>query len=143
MIRAVNVAIPEPLFERLKRVAARTFRPIEEILSSALDVALPIDPDLPQDVADELVAMSFFSDEALQAAAQSSIAPAQTQRLRQLVHDGGERTLSAAEQAEMDAALQLHDVAVLRRARALAILAQRGHVISDQTELDAPMTYGA
>jgi predicted glycoside hydrolase/deacetylase ChbG (UPF0249 family) len=137
MIRAVNVPIPEPLFERLKRVAARTFRPIEEVLSSALDVALPIDPDLPQDVADELAAMSFFSDEALQAAVQSSIAPAQAQRLRQLSHDGGERTLSMAEQAELDALLQVHDVAVLRRAKALAILAQRGHSISDQTKLDS------
>ena len=143
MIRTVNVSIPEPLFERLQRMAARTFRPIEEVLSSTLDLALPIDPDLPQDIADELTAMSFFSDEALQAAAQSSIAPAQAQRLRQLVHDGGERALSVAEQTEMGAALQLHDVAVLRRARALAVLVQRGHVISNQTKLDAPMTHGA
>ena len=143
MIRAVNVPIPEPLYERLQRVAARTFRPVEDVLSSALDVALPIDPDLPQELADELAAMRFFSDEALQAATQSAIAPAQAQRLRQLVHDGGERSLSATEQAEMDAALQLHDAAVLRRARALAILAQRGHVLADQAELDSPMPHGA
>lgn len=143
MIRAVNVPIPEPLYERLQRVAARTFRPIEDVLSSALDVALPLDPDLPQELADELAAMRFFSDEALRAATQSAIAPAQVQRLRQLVHDGGERGLSANEQAEMDAVLQLHDVAVLRRARALAMLAQRGHVLADQTELDSPMPHGA
>jgi hypothetical protein len=143
MIRAVNVPIPEPLFERLKRVAARTFRPIEDVLSSALDVALPIDPDLPQDVADELTAMAFLSDEALQAATQSSIAPAQSQRLRQLTHDAGERTLNLAEQIEMDTLLYSHDLAVLRRARALAILVQRGHGVPHQSNMDSPMTHGA
>jgi len=143
MLRAVNVPIPEPLFERLQRVAARTFRPVEDILSSALEVALPLDPDLPQEVADELAAMSFFSDDALQAATQSSIAPAQSERLRQLVHAAGERALNAAEQAEMDAVLQLHDRAVLRRARALAIVTQRGHVLAKESALTLSVPHGS
>ena len=42
----------------------------------------------------------------------------------------GECTLSASETAKLDHYLNFHDLAVLQRARAMAILAQRGHVIT-------------
>ncbi len=76
--------------------------------------------------------MRFLSDEALWAAAQPSLAPAQRQRLEQLNHIGGERPFTEAEAAEQAALLEAYDRSVLRRAQALAVLAQRGHPISPE-----------
>ncbi len=133
----INIPIPQAIFQRFQRIAAATFRPIEEVIASTLTASLPLADDLPDEITDELAAMTWMSDDALWAATQSSIGAAQQSRLRQLSHLGGERTLSASETAELDHYLNLHDLAVLRRARAMAILAQRGHVVTDNELISA------
>jgi hypothetical protein len=80
-------------------------------------VALPQAPDVPADLADELAAMTLFSDDALWAASESSLSPAQQRRLSQLTHAGGSRALTAAESKELAHLLDLYDRSVLRRAR--------------------------
>ena len=56
---------------------------------------------------------------------ESSLSSAQRRRLDQLSHAAGERSLTTAESAEMARLVDLYDQVVLRRARALALLAQR------------------
>ena len=129
--RTVNVQVPEAIFHRLQRVAEMTHRPIEDVLATTVNVALPQAPDLPPQLADDLAAMMMFSDEALWAATESSLSPAQRRRLNQLSHAGGRKSLSPAESAELAHLVDLYDRAVLRRARALAILAHRGFVVAD------------
>lgn len=128
----VSVQIPERIFHRLQRIAEATYRPVEDVLATTVSVALPQNPNLPSELADDLAAMTMFSDEALWAAAESFLAPAQRRRLNQLSHAGGQRPLSAAESVELAHLVDLYDRAVLRRARALAILAYRGHAVADQ-----------
>ena len=62
-----------------------------------MDVALPQDPDLPIEVADEMAAMALLNDQALWAATASSFAPEQERRLQQLTENGKERQLTPAE----------------------------------------------
>jgi hypothetical protein len=76
--------------------------------------------------------MHLFSDEALWTAAQSSLSPAEQLRLRQLNRKAGERPTEKAEQEKLLAAYYR---SVLRQAKALAILAQRGHHLPVGTEL--------
>jgi hypothetical protein len=128
----VSVQVPERVFRRLQRIAEATYRPIEDVLATTVSVALPQSPDLPPDLADDLTAMTMFSDEALWAAADSSLSPSQRRRLNQLSHAGGQRVLSAAESAELAHLVDQYDRAVLRRARALAILAHRGFAVANQ-----------
>jgi hypothetical protein len=128
----VSVQVPERLFQRLQRIAEATYRPIEDVLATTVNMALPQAPDLPPELADDLSAMTMFSDEALWAAAESSLSPSQRRRLNQLSHAGGHRSLSAAESAELAHLVDLYDRAVLRRARALAILAHRGFAVANQ-----------
>ena len=78
---------------------------------------------------EELAALQFFSDEALWAAAAPSMSAAEQMRLAQLNRSGEERPLSAAETAEQADLLVTYHRSVLRRAQALAILAQRDHSI--------------
>jgi predicted transcriptional regulator len=125
----VSVQLPKTIFHRLQRVAQVTHRSVEDVLATTVDAALPQASDIPADLADELAAMTMFNDEALWAATESSLSPAQQRRLDQLAHAGGSRALTAAESAELADLLDLRDRAVLRRARAMAILSHRGFEI--------------
>jgi len=90
---------------------------------------------LPTDLTNELAAMHLLSDEALWAAAHPSLSPAEQFRLSQLNHKAGERPLSKAEEAEQEHLLAAYHRSVLRRAKALAILTQRGHPLPLEAEL--------
>jgi hypothetical protein len=127
----VNVPLPRSLFQRLQRIAEVTQRSVEDVLTTTVNVALPPMPDIPADLADELAAMVLYSDESLKAAAQPSFPPTRQERLVQLSQAGKERTLTQAEKSELQHLLDLADRAVLQRARALAILAQRGYDVDE------------
>ena len=131
----VNVQIPKTIFRRLRRVAELTHRSIEDVLATTVNVALPTASDLPADLADDLAAMTMFNDDALWAAAKSSLSQAQQLRLDQLTHAGGSRKLTLAESSELTSLLESYDHSVLRRAKALVILTHRGYEISGQDGL--------
>jgi predicted transcriptional regulator len=137
MNQAMSIELPAPVFHRLQRVAETTHRSVQDVLVTTINVALPVEADLPTELADELAAMIMFSDEALWTSTQSSLSPAQQVRLNQLADAGDTRTLNKAEAEELAQLLELYDRAVLRRARALSILAYRGHELPDQTNLAA------
>jgi hypothetical protein len=81
---------------------------------------------------DDVAGMALMTDDALMAAADSSLSPAQQRRLQQLTEFGGQRRLSTSEEAELAHLLELYNRSVLRRAKALAILSQRGYQLPDQ-----------
>ena len=124
---STTVQLPESLFQKLKRAAELTHRSVDEIAATSLDAALPPAPGLPLAIADELAAMHVFSDEALWAAAAPSLSPSEEARLSQLGSAAGERELTAAEITEQQRLITAFRRSVLRRAKALAVLAQRGH----------------
>jgi hypothetical protein len=133
MERTVSIQVPESAFRKLQRAAQLTYRSVDEILVGAIETSLPTPSDLAPETADDLAAMRLLSDEALWAAAQPSLSPAEQARLQQLNRLAGERPLSTAEQAEHEALLEAYHHAVLRRAQALAILTHRGHSITALT----------
>lgn len=130
----VSIDLPERLFQKLKRVADLTHRSVEEVAATSLEVALPTDQNLPADLADELAAMRLFSDDALWAATSPSLTPTEEQQLLHLNVAAGERELSSEETAEQQRLIDAYQRSVIRRAQALAILAQRGHNISQIVE---------
>lgn len=81
---------------------------------------------------DEIAAMTLLTDDALGWASDSSLTPKQQCRLYQLTQSGKDRRLTQAEVSELDKLLEQYDIAVLRRAHALAQLLQRGYCISNQ-----------
>jgi hypothetical protein len=87
--------------------------------------------ELPPDLVAELMALTALNDLELQAAAKPSLSPVHRRRLDHLSHAGGRRSLTPAESAELEHLLDLYDRAVAHRARALAILAQRGYSVAD------------
>jgi hypothetical protein len=135
----INVEVPATLFHRLQRLAKYTHRSVEDVLAATIDVALPPDPNLPPELADELAAMALFSDQALWAATASSFSPAQQRRLDQLTTTSDDLPLTATEASELAHLLDEYDRAVLRRARALAILTQRGYEFPERADWSGPL----
>lgn len=125
--KTVTIELPESLFRKLQRAAELTYRPLDEVLASTLNALLVAPPGLPTALADELAAMHVLSDDALWSATRPSLAAAEQHRLQQLNHAAGERSLTQAEQAEQTALIHAYQRSLLRRAQALAILAQRGY----------------
>lgn len=138
----IAIELPEPLFRRLKRAADLTHRSVEEIAATSLEAVLPPASNLPPDIANELATMYLFSDEALWAATEPSLSPAEERRLSQLNSATGERELTSAEESEQQYLIAAFQRSVLRRAKALAILAQRGHSIPVATEAKVPGNAG-
>lgn len=133
--QTVQIELAEPVYRRLQRASELTYRPIEEILTSALTVALGLPPDLPAEDRAELAAMGMLSDDALWAASESTLSPAQQRRLRQLNHAAGERQLSSSEEREQAQLIERYQQSVLQRAQALALLAYRGYDLPERTDL--------
>ena len=134
--QTLTIRLPASVVAKLKRAAALTYRSVDDIVATTVDAALAEPPSVPVDLAAEFAAMHLLSDQALQAAAQPSLSPAELYRLRQLNHTAGERSLTQAEEAEQTALLDAYHLSVLRRAQALAILAQRGHEMPYRTSLE-------
>ena len=134
----VSINLPERLFQKLKRVADLTHRSVEDVAVTSLEVALPTDQDLPADIADELAAMRLFSDKVLWAATTPALTSPEEQHLLHLNMTASERDLTSDENAGQQRLIGVYQRSVIRRAQALAILAQRGHDISRAVE--APVT---
>ncbi len=132
--QTVSVELPEPIFRRLRHIAEVTHRSVEDVLATTVDAALPQTPGVPPEVADDLAAMAVFSDTALWTAAETTLSPEQQRRLNQLTQAGEAHLLTDAEAAELTQLIDAYDRAVLRRAKALALLAQRGFDISPRVD---------
>lgn len=131
----VSIQVPEPLYRRLQGAAVVARRSVGDVLVSAVTIALPPSPDLPEALANELAEMIWLSDDALWQATVPTFAIVQQERLAALNDIADERTLTVAEKDEQIQLLAAYERSVLRRAQAFAILARRGHRIPTYSEL--------
>jgi hypothetical protein len=132
-LKTYTVTMPETVFLKLQKAAEMTYRSVDDLLSSTIDATLIAPANLPEELARELSAMHVLSDEALWAAVHPSFSPTEQHRLQQLNHVAGERTLTVAETTEQTILLNAYYRSMLRRAQAILILKQRGHLISSAT----------
>lgn len=135
MSETLTITLPEPVARRVRRAAELTYRSVDEIVLSSLEVALGIPPNAPLETRDELMELARLSDAALRAASETTMSLAQQRRLRQLGHAGGARPLTVAEQTEQAHLLEIYGQAVLRRAMGLALLAYRGYELPQRNDL--------
>lgn len=138
--KTITVHLPESAYRKLQKAAELTYRSVDEILASTIETSLPTMSDVPAEIAEELAAMHLLSDDALWAAVSPALSQAEQARLTQLNQLASERPLTPAEEAEQSNLIAAYRRSVLRRAQALAILAQRGHPVSlDTLPIPEPM----
>jgi plasmid stability protein len=127
---AVTLNLPEPLYDRARRRAEQANRPVEAELLEVLTAALPAGDDLPADLTAAIAPLPQLDDGSLWRVARSGFAPDMAAQLEAL-HDKQQREgLTDAEAQIVAGLIRQYERAMLTRARAAAILKQRGHDVS-------------
>ncbi len=129
-VRPVTVNLPDPLYERLRRRAEQTQRTVEAELLEVVATAVPASEELPAYLAEAIAPLAQLDDEVLSETARSHFPVEAAERLEALHLQKQAEGTSPAEAEELAALLREYERAMLVRARAAAILKQRGHDVS-------------
>lgn len=126
----VTLVLPDTLYSQLERRAAETQRSVADEVIETMTLAFPAVTDLAPPIAERLLALELLSDEQLWQAAQHTLSRRATQRLHTLSQRNGRDELTAEGEAELALLLdQLEDVGLIR-AKAAALLKERGHDVT-------------
>ncbi len=135
---AVAIPMPQPLYQRLQRLAALTQRPLESLVLQALDANLPpLLEDMPEPIRQELAALETLDADALRPIADSVWSPEQNARYSALVEKERAQTLTSSEKTDLEELYQAANCHMLRKAYANALLKWRGHPLPTLAELEA------
>lgn len=127
MSKALTLLVPDTLYERLQSRAVDERRSVEDEVLEAVAMALPMVDDLPSEIVTELAALDELDDDRLWQVAQRTLEQRDDRRLRSLARRQGRTSLRDSEEQELRTLLdRLEDVGLIR-ARAAALLAERGH----------------
>ncbi len=116
--------ISNSLLKRAHEAAQTLDRPVEDILVGALSVSLPDIHDVPASMCSELLEMTFFDEESLWQIAKGEMTSAEQSELQALL-DVERRPLVPQEQVRLQELRESYGKAMLRKARAYALLSLR------------------
>ena len=120
----LTLSLPDNLAAHAQRLGAATRQPLEDVLTDALEMMLPMLEDAPEGLLQPPVAS--LSDAEVVQLADAKMDAAQNERLGALQTKGKAAGLSAAERYELLALLQIYQLGQLRKSEALAEAVQRG-----------------
>jgi len=132
--QAINVQLPDEMYERLKDTAIATRRSLEDVVFQTIRGNLPPTlNDLPPEQRDLVADVEHLSDDALWAVAKESLPSSGWQRHQRLLRKAEDSALTPSDQTELAELAELRaatDHFVIRRSYALALLKWRGYTIS-------------
>jgi plasmid stability protein len=129
-IQDVTLHLPGPLYERFKQRADQARHSVEDELLEVLATAVPVEDELPPDLAEAVSSLAVLDDESLWQAARTRVPEEAAERLEQLHFKRQREGLTAGETDEAAVLLQQQERVMLVRARAAGLLHQRGHDVS-------------
>ncbi len=137
-VQTVPVQIPEPLYQRLERLARLTNRSLENVVEQTLTTSLPPLPDhLPDEARQELQKLEMLDDDALWQVARSEVLPEHQAQISELLEKNSLGTLAEAEQTRLSELQHQADQLMLKKAYAYVLLKWRGHRLPTLAELKA------
>lgn len=122
-----TLTIPDTVYNRAKRIAWETSRPVEDVLLHQLEKLE--EPALPPDQQAELDALRHLSDDALWTIAREQMPEAIEVRAHTLMDKNSLRQITDDEYAELQQLSQRADRLMLRKAEAASILRERGYLM--------------
>jgi plasmid stability protein len=128
--QTVTVNLPETLYEQVKQHARQTQRSIEDELIAMILAALPTIDDLPADLANAVKQLAFLTEDELWQAARTTLPVNDAKRMQELVEKRQREGLTADENTEIEQLAYRYDQTMLVRAKAVALLKERGQDIS-------------
>jgi plasmid stability protein len=129
-MQSLTLNIPGPLYDRLKHRAQRSNRTVEDEAVDLLVALVPVADDLPADLEGAISPLSVLEDASLWQAARAHLSPEDASRLEELHRKRQREGLDDAEARELPPLVRRYERFMLVRARAAALLKQRGHDVS-------------
>ncbi len=124
------VHIPQPLYRRLERTAVRLQKPVEDLLAETLQAILPPDGEIPTSIQAEIATLDGYDDAQLRKVAESEMILQDQHALDHLLDSQSMRPLTDDEAARLEALRTDYGRILLRKARAFAMLAERGQPLA-------------
>lgn len=125
-VTSVTVQIPQPLYHRLERAAVRLQKPVEDLLTETLQAALPPADEISASIQAEIATLDGLDDAKLREVAESEMALRDQQALDRLLDLQSMRPLTDDEAGYLEELRADYGRVLLRKARAFALLAERG-----------------
>ena len=126
MASSITVKIPQPLYHRLEHVAARLQKPVTDMLVETLQAALPPVDEIPDHIQAEVASLDKLETAELYEVAESQMADADQDALEYLLDVQATRPLTDEEAVRLESLRLEYGRVLLRKARAFALLAERG-----------------
>ena len=133
-VQNVTIRMSDHLYHQVKQRAGRMQRSVEEEVVAVVEGALPVLDFLLADIADELGQMVFLTDSELWHAAQTVMTAGENRRMQALVLKRQREGLSPEEEIEAEQLTMRQERVMLLRARAAALLRERGQDVSTLLE---------
>lgn len=130
MYPSVSIELPLPTYQHLQSAAQRRRQAIPDLVEQLLTQDMPL-PPLPITLAEELTAFAQLSTEVLWILARTTLTEQQRVELANLNRKAQQAEgLTVVEQHRHVELLSLYQNSMVRRAKALDLLQQRGHDIT-------------
>ncbi|MCB0234627.1 MAG: hypothetical protein KDG58_10475 [Anaerolineae bacterium] len=133
-VQNVTIRMSDQLYHQVEQRAGRMQRSVEEEVVAVVEGALPVLDFLLADIADELGQMVFLTDSELWHAAQTVMTAGENRRMQALVLKRQREGLSPEEEIEAEQLTMRQERVMLLRARAAALLRERGQNVSTLLE---------
>lgn len=130
---SVTVRIPQALYHRLERAAARLQKPVEDLLTETLQAALSPADEIPENIWAEIATLDDLTRANLREVAESEMDPGDQQTLDHLLDLQSMGSLTGDQAARLGALRTEYGRILLRKARAFALLAERGRSATQQS----------
>jgi hypothetical protein len=125
-VASVTVQIPQPLYHRLEHAAVRLQKPVEDLLAETLQAVLPPTDEIPASIQAEIATLDDLDDTELRDVAESEMTLRDQQALDRLLDLQSMRPLTDDEAACLEKLRADYGRILLHKARAFALLAERG-----------------
>lgn len=135
MSQTITLNLPESFVLPLERTMRATNQPLEQLLLTALQTALPPLDGLPPEVVTKLEALELLDDDVLRSVLLETVPANIQQQISQLLQRQGTSSLNATEQAELAELQKQADLIMFRKARTAVLLRFRGHRLPTLAEL--------
>lgn len=135
--QTITVTLPDSIYERIRTTAQATSLTSEEVIKQSVILLLPaFESDIPPNLRFDLTKLPLLKDIQLWKIANSIMNNTKQLRLENLAELQKKQSLSEHEQSELDELMNEAQQIMLFKAEAKRILAQRGHSIFKQVELN-------
>ncbi|HHJ07214.1 MAG TPA: hypothetical protein ENK24_06915 [Anaerolineae bacterium] len=129
-VQSITLDLPGTLYNRLRYRAEQARRSIEDELLEAVATAIPLNEELPDDLAEAISHLHLLDNQALWRAARSHLSPEDAARMEALHLKRQREGLAESEIQTLDDLVRQYERAMLVRAQAAALLKQRGYDVS-------------